>query len=85
MRSFACVSFGLSALGINFIRCVNFFRFSMAHPPAATVSRLHAPSGLFAANLDVTWLTCIGRKKPTSSPYCDTKSSQMLRTLHLGV
>ena len=27
--------------------------------------------------------TCIGRKKPTSRPHCDTKSSQRLPTLHL--
>ena len=31
-RSFARSSFGLSALGVNFFRCVNFFRFSMASP-----------------------------------------------------
>jgi len=58
MRSFACVSFGLSALGINFIRCVNFFRFSMAHPPAATVSRLNCcimPYTLLLVSSPPTW------------------------------
>src|SRR5262249_59519678 len=39
-RSFACSSFGLTALGMNFFCCVNFFRFT-AHPPAAIVSRLN--------------------------------------------
>jgi hypothetical protein len=31
-RSFARSSVGLSVFGVNFFRCVNFFRFRMASP-----------------------------------------------------
>ena len=38
LRSFACSSFGLLALGVNFFRCMNFFRLRMASPCASIVA-----------------------------------------------
>ena len=72
MRSFARASFGLTALGMNFFCCVNFFCFRMASPCGhciATQLLHYALSSLSSVGVDT--IGAIGVASPYPYSCCD--------------